>query len=156
MDIANEQVREVISGLSTTHKNKLLSIREGIEAAIADFQILCDIPVTLEVSDPSWENVSLLMQRQLLLIVKESLVNIRRHANAKTVRINIFRNDEHLVLEVNDDGKGFKPDESDSGKHFGLKVMQARAERSGGKLIVSSEPAAGTSVKARFPLEPPK
>jgi len=153
LDIANEQVRQVINGLSTNQKNNLPGLKEEIDAAVADFQDRCDVPVTLMASESSWENTSLLIQRQLLLILRESLVNISRHANAETVRINIYRDQDHLVLNVKDDGEGFNLDQTGDGKHFGLKIMHARAERSGGSLIIHSDPGFGTSLTATFPLE---
>lgn len=153
LDIATEQVRQVISGLSTNQKDKLLGLKDEIDAAIADFQELCDIPVFLKANESSWENATLLIQRQLLLILRESLVNIRRHANAKTVQINIFRDQYHLVLNIKDDGEGINLNQAVNGEHFGLKIMHARAERSGGSLIIHSEPGDGTSLTATFPLE---
>ena len=153
LDVANEQVRRVISGLSTNSKTKLLGFKEEIESIVADFQALCDIPVALYVSESSGEHASSLIQRQLILILREALVNIRRHANAKTVEIKVFREQYHLILNVKDDGEGFNLNQLGNDGHFGLKIMLARAERSGGKLNIHSKPGDGTALKAILPLE---
>ena len=59
-------------------------------------------------------------------------------------------------MQIKDNGRGFNPDEAQGDKHFGLEIMQARAERSGGRLEIISSPGAGTEVKASFPLEKPR
>jgi two-component system nitrate/nitrite sensor histidine kinase NarX len=89
-------------------------------------------------------------QLQLLFIVQEALSNIRKHAKAKAVRIEVT-NAQDFELSVQDDGCGF--DLSASGvqpeQHVGLTIMKERATRLGARLAVTSD-ATGTRVSLRL------
>jgi signal transduction histidine kinase len=63
------------------------------------------------------------------------------------------RRDNHAVLIVEDDGKGFDPDEvTDTGKGLGLIGMRERASLSGGEIEVQSAPGQGTTIFLRVPI----
>jgi two-component system nitrate/nitrite sensor histidine kinase NarX len=153
--VAHEQVRMVISGLATRPNVNTLCLQTDIKNCIADFNKLCDIPVKLQVIGIPWEDASPIVQRQLLLILREALVNIRRHAHASRVDIAVAKNADLLVLQIRDNGRGFNPDKAMGDQHFGLEIMHARADRSGGKMEIISSPGAGTEIKASFPLNKP-
>lgn len=150
--ITQEQVRMAISGLSSGSNSSEPRLRAEIEACIADFQTISNIPIELSISDTPWENATATVRRQILLILREALINIRRHSQAKSAQISIFKDEEYLTLLVEDDGKGFEPEHASRDGHFGLEIMNARAERSGGTFNIKSSPSSGTSIKARFPL----
>ena len=79
-------------------------------------------------------------------ILQEALRNVWAHAQARHVRVAVGLDDDRLVLEVDDDGRGFDPDallyES------GLATMRSFTDLSGGSLTLTSAPGAGTSVVA--------
>ena len=70
------------------------------------------------------------------------------------MRVCIERVDGQCRLTIEDDGCGFDPQDIQGGHHLGLRLMRARAERSGGTLMVESAPGAGTRVVVSFPLMP--
>jgi len=82
-------------------------------------------------------------------IFQEALNNICRHANANSVEITVRAAEPWLVLTVQDDGRGFRPDRS---KGLGMVGMQERAENLGGTLRVTSEPGRGTLIEVALPL----
>ncbi len=89
-------------------------------------------------------------------IAQEALNNIARHANAEDVSISLDFRDSLIVLEVEDDGKGFSPEEvlarrGDSAS-FGLMGMQERATLFGGSMQVESQPGEGTRLTATIPV----
>lgn len=89
----------------------------------------------------------------MLRIVQEALANIRKHADAHTVRILLrCRVPGQYTLLVEDDGQGFASPKRNGhpGEHIGLSIMQERARRLGGELRVESEPGEGTRVELRF------
>lgn len=86
-------------------------------------------------------------------IMQELVGNILKHAGAKEVNVQLFRNRGNLVLLVNDDGRGFGPDR-DTGAGMGLAGMRDRARLLGGTFNLESAPGQGTTATLRIPLEP--
>lgn len=94
------------------------------------------------------------VQIQVLHIVQEALSNVRKHAGARRVWLDVAKQPQWQI-EVRDDGAGFDmasgpPDET----HVGLRIMSERAERIGATLEVLSTPGRGTSVVLTMPLRP--
>jgi signal transduction histidine kinase len=90
-------------------------------------------------------------KRALYRIAQEALHNIVKHAHASAVFLRLEKQDNELVLEVRDDGKGFDPAEPFQG-HLGLRSMKERATRLGGTCSLASTPAQGTWLCVRLPL----
>ena len=83
-----------------------------------------------------------------------ALDNVRKHANARSVRIAFFLEDGWARVTVHDDGRGFDPDVSSAGmeEHVGLRVMRERAEEVGGSLSLQSASGQGTELLVRVPV----
>ena len=94
------------------------------------------------------------VELQLIRIVQESLTNVRKHAKASRVTIDIRRDGETLRASIEDDGAGFKRTDLPRGEfpRFGLTTMHERAESVGGALMIVSEPGKGTTVNFEMPL----
>ena len=88
-------------------------------------------------------------QVQVMHIVQESLSNIRKHAQATQVEVKVERSADGTVIAVSDNGIGFAAGGHDdpTGRHVGLKIMQERARRVGGRCTVASAPGQGTRVE---------
>ncbi|GAA2366388.1 sensor histidine kinase [Streptomyces cuspidosporus] len=86
----------------------------------------------------------------LLRCTQESLANVRKHARASTVGVNLTRRPYGVELEITDDGTGFDPEESAG---FGLDGMRKRLAELGGRLTVTSSVGDGTRILAMIPLE---
>lgn len=91
---------------------------------------------------------------QVLRVVREALVNARRHAHARQIRVRLQQHGAEASVTVEDDGQGFDPKApwSDGVSHFGLSIMRARAARLGGRLSVHSAPGQGTRVQLCWPI----
>lgn len=86
----------------------------------------------------------------LFRILQESLINVTRHANAKKVKVALKMKDEHLMLNITDDGNGFS--ESIKNKHkLGILGMKERTFMMGGSYQINSSPDKGTSVTVTIP-----
>lgn len=83
---------------------------------------------------------------------QEALTNISKHAQPRTVRIDLSDREEVLTLEITDDGKGIDPATLKKPRAFGLKGLQERARTVGGWLDISSRPGHGTSLILSIPL----
>ena len=94
------------------------------------------------------------LRHQLFLVVKESLNNVVRHADATTVALRIQATNELIAVEIKDDGRGFEraPDNSLAD---GLRNMKQRMTEINGHCDIESKPGAGTriSIEYTWPLE---
>jgi len=87
---------------------------------------------------------------ELLRILQEALANVRRHSAATIVEVGLRTDDQAILLEVSDDGRGFDPGSARAG--IGLSAMRERVEELGGEIEISSRPGEGTEVTVRVPL----
>ncbi|MFD9892981.1 sensor histidine kinase [Amycolatopsis sp. NPDC059027] len=85
----------------------------------------------------------------LLRAAQEALTNIRKHAAASTVSVQVSVVDDSVRLLVRDNGVGFDPDDPSDG--FGLPGMRSRAEQVGGRLTVRSGRTGGTELTVEVP-----
>jgi signal transduction histidine kinase len=100
------------------------------------------------------ENLSLSLDVEVALyfIAQEALNNVLKHAHAKSVNIRIRKRKNDLVLEVEDDGRGFNPQQENLGG-IGLRNMKERILMVGGKLRIDSHPGEGTKITVTVPKE---
>ncbi len=89
----------------------------------------------------------------LYRLVQEAVNNILKHANAKNIFVSIENNATHINVLIEDDGGGFEinnKNKINTGK--GLSSMSQRAELSGGKCTIESNPGKGTKIDITIPL----
>ena len=107
-------------------------------------RIELDLPETLP-ELPA--DVSLALYR----IAQEALTNVRRHARATKVRLQLATGPREIVLQVEDDGIGFDPWVERLNRH-GLAGIAHRVQMLAGRLDIASRPGHGTRIEARMPL----
>ena len=93
---------------------------------------------------------------QILRVVREALINAQRHAQANSITVRLELADGGIRIVIEDNGIGFDPATppvDDGRQHFGLNIMQARAARLGGQLVIDSSPREGTRVILSWPRE---
>ncbi|GIX24151.1 MAG: nitrate/nitrite sensor protein [Caldimonas sp.] len=96
------------------------------------------------------------VQIQVLHVVQEALSNVRKHAHAREVWVDVEQAPVWRFT-VRDDGVGFdtdgqRPDET----HVGLRIMRERAARIGATVTVQAEPGKGTCVTLTLPPSSPQ
>ena len=142
------QVREVLSDHVEPDRPEREFLPE-LRACADAFSRFTEIPVEFLVLDDCYPTAS--AQAQVLHIVGEALANIRRHAQAQRVRIEIRRNAGDIQIEVCDDGKGFAVGVTGGPHHLGVTIMKERARRCGGQFTIESAPGSGTCVRLQLP-----
>ena len=97
------------------------------------------------------------METALYRMFQEALTNVIRHASAKTVRFFLARRDGWFVGRIEDNGRGFNPNdihlEGTESRGLGLLGMKERVIQFGGELGIESEYGSGTFITIRLPLE---
>jgi len=83
-------------------------------------------------------------------ISQEALTNIARHSGASLVDLALQKAGGRVELTIQDNGRGFRPDEIVKG--LGLSTMRERAELTGGTFSVESAQGKGTTIRASWPL----
>jgi len=90
-------------------------------------------------------------------VVQEALTNIRKHANATKVALRIQFQEDKLLVEVHDNGKGFglsqTLDSAISVGHMGLLGMQQRVEMLGGDIRIKTSEGTGTTITLNLPTQ---
>jgi signal transduction histidine kinase len=87
----------------------------------------------------------------LFRIAQEALTNIRRHAQARQVKLGLELGAQRVSLTVEDDGVGFAPGRAE-GRHHGLAGMRHRVQMFAGEFSLDSRPDGGTRIRASLPL----
>lgn len=96
--------------------------------------------------------LALNVEREVWRIAQEAVVNVERHAHARTLRVEWGASGAEVVLVISDDGQGLprSPQRSDG---YGLVGMRERANAIGASLTVKSPPGQGTTVRLTVPTE---
>jgi signal transduction histidine kinase len=90
--------------------------------------------------------------QQLYCIIQEGLTNICKHAHAQEVNISSDYNQQHLWLELQDNGQGFV-ERADRHHGFGLRGMRERVHLIGGRLEIQSSIGQGTKIQVVIPYD---
>lgn len=90
----------------------------------------------------------------LVRSARGALANVVEHAGATRVALTLTYQDDEVVLDVRDDGRGFDPAQVRASglRGRGLAGIGDRAAGLGGRADVESAPGEGTTVSVRFPL----
>ena len=95
------------------------------------------------------------VQVAIYRVCQEALNNVAKHADASRVEIDLKHEGNAIELSIHDDGKGFDPERTASG-HYGLSMMQERADAVGAQLSITSQPGHGTELLIHWRPTPPK
>jgi signal transduction histidine kinase len=154
LEAAVEDVDRAIRDL----RNYIFGLRPGILADRQLDQALKEMASDfgsrtgiVTVADVDNEAASILASRagDVVQLAREALSNVSRHGDAATCRVSLRRGDDGLVLEIDDDGRGFDVETTTWG--MGLHNLRERVESLGGVLVVESTPGEGTTVRATLP-----
>jgi signal transduction histidine kinase/ligand-binding sensor domain-containing protein len=170
-DPDSERGRSILETIGTTARSLVDNTRDIVWSINPDYDDLASLVVRMrEIASDMFDGTGISWQleadaapthlgpdqrRHLLLIVKEALANITRHAHADRVRIGIQIEKHRLLIEVNDDGRGFLPasqGEKKRGSGNGLRNMRFRTSGIGGRLSIDSQPGHGTRIRIEAPL----
>jgi len=94
------------------------------------------------------------VETNLYRIAQEALNNILKHASAREVSVTLNQNGREAVLVIEDDGRGFDPEQTAAHATGGLGLigMRERAALLGGRLEIESHDGGGTAIYARIPI----
>lgn len=152
LDVCSQAMQSVRRILNDLRPGVLdhLGLWPALETLLQDFQRRSGLACRY-VCLPELERCRLGRDAEIALyrIVQEVLTNVSRHANARSVQIEVTAEGCDLVLRIVDDGQGMRvPLQPTS---FGLLGMRERTLALGGKLDIVSKPGEGTAVVLYLP-----
>lgn len=157
IQLASTQVRDVIADMRPPRLESDAPLLEYLQAAIKTHRDRGGPPLEFEANLPkSPLRLSAVQKLTLTRIVQEVLLNIRKHARAKQVRLCLEADADALYLAIADDGKGFDLAEVEAQPvdrgGAGLANLRARVEALSGELTIARDNTGeGTEVKVTLP-----
>ena len=143
-------IRNFILGLTPEMLDEA-DLASSIASLAAEFQGNTMIDLDTRVSSELPE-VSPATAAHLLAMTREGLSNIARHSGATRASLELEHADGALHLTISDNGRGFDVEAARGSEHHGLANLRSRADAMGGTFLVTSEPATGTRLEARVPM----
>ncbi len=147
LDEAHNELRELLNNFRAPVDQRGLA--PALEKLAQRFRQETGTPIFFQKSCRQI-NLGASEEMQILRIVQESLVNVRKHAQAHTVRVLLTcQGDNEYTVLIEDDGVGFEnaSPSGNPGEHIGLSIMEERAHRLGASIRIESEPGEGTRVE---------
>ena len=111
-----------------------------------------NIGVRVRVKSIGEHPLSVRIEAGLYRMAQEALNNIAQHADAQNVLIELTSTPQYVQLAVEDDGRGFDP-ENVREDRYGLIGLNERAHLLGGSFAIESTPDRGTRLEIHIPLE---
>ena len=146
-----QEARSLASGLVLPHLSDL-TLAETLAEVVAAHERRTDTRVELNMRDLP-ERIAVPAQVTVYRFVQEALNNAFRHAQGIGQRVQARVDEDALIVEVSDQGKGFDPAQpTDGDNQLGLIGMRERVESLGGAFCVETSPGQGTRVIASVPM----
>ncbi len=146
---AMRAIRDLAMGLRPSMLDDI-----GLEAALQwqgrEFSRHTGVPANVEVQG-SLDDLTDVQKTCIYRVVQEALTNCARHAAAKRVVVSLRTEQNGIVVIVQDDGIGFRPDPS-TFRGLGLLGMEERVQELGGNMVISSHQNMGTVIRVEIPL----
>jgi len=146
-------VRTLSQALAPALQGEQFSLPESVTLLVATLNLADDGPLVSCHCDANTQDLPLPLRLAAYRMVAELLHNALRHAQARTVRVDIRRLPASLRLSVADDGRGFDPQSPPPTRGgLGLRSIRARAAYLRGNLQVSSQPGQGSIISIDLPI----
>lgn len=142
---------QVVRNISTDLRPSALDfgIAAALEWLVKEFETRTGIPCVLTTMS------DIVLDEQLAIaifrIAQESLNNVAKHANARHASVLLVSRNDHIRVEIQDDGCGFDVTAEHKPKSFGLLGIRERVSALGGKFDIHSTPGKGTRLAIRLP-----
>ena len=146
IDVTIKDIRGTIFGLQNRSES---SLRADVRKLVKEYASVLGFTPAVRTQGPVDTVVPAETQVELLAVLREALSNVAKHAQARSVSVELEGNEDEACLRVRDDGVGMPPDRVESG----LRNARARAEALRGAFDLSGNVPHGTVLTWRVPLD---
>jgi two-component system nitrate/nitrite sensor histidine kinase NarX len=143
-------VRELLVHFRT--RTNTDDIETALKETLQKFKYQTGLPTALEVTGHGLP-LPADVQVQVLHVVQEALSNVRKHAQASHVNLEVLKGSQWRFV-VRDDGQGFDTQGLHGESHVGMKIMHERAQRIGATVLVTSRVGQGSTLTLTLPEHP--
>ncbi|MBN1483736.1 MAG: MEDS domain-containing protein [Chloroflexia bacterium] len=151
----SEELRSTIFALHSPHLAGSDGLTDLLNKQVAEFQAQTGIAATF-IAPAQIPSLPREVREAIYRIVRESLSNVHKHAQASAVVVSLHCDQDELTVTVQDDGGGLSDPEAlkrgERTLHFGVATMRQAAEQAQGSLLIANNEDRGVGVKAHFPL----
>ena len=151
VDGAIDSVQRICSELRPTLLDDV-GIVAGIEWQAGEFQKRTGIECRVSF-EPEGISLDEHISVDIFRIFQETLTNVARHAGATRIDASLKVDNDKLLLEIQDNGRGIKEGEISGSKSFGLMGMRERVYSWGGELYITGIAGKGTTILVSVPLD---
>ena len=164
-DMVRQRISDAIGGLNDvirnirsyihdlkSHQFRGRSLDLGLEELARELRMYSLLDVQVEIDSGACTSITPEQTNEIMHIAQEALVNIRKHAHASSVKMELTGTDEQLMLTIEDDGSGFGENGRNSDSGHGLRNMHERAQRLSAKIEISGNARQGTRVALVVPM----
>ncbi len=128
-----------------------MALAAGVSALVEEFRVNTMVDTEVRVDDVDLAGVTAEETGQLLIIAREALSNVARHARATRALVDLRGTPDRVVLAIEDNGTGFTVDAARAPAHQGLGNMRNRAHAIGATIVIDSARGSGTRIIVTLP-----
>ena len=159
-DLARKTTKEIRHMLFTLRP--LVLENQGLTAALGQLadkmKESYEQPVTVRVANSAERALDSHQQGVIFYIIEEAVGNARKHAKASMINVNVYKQEDVVLVNISDNGVGFDTTEAEKkamerGGHLGMINLRERAEMVGGTLRMESAAGKGTSITVVVPIK---
>lgn len=125
----------------------------GLRRLLTEYRVNTLSEAMLTGNEKDVENLQHNDALTLFHICQEALANTAKHAKAKRVSVNLWTTSERVIMEIEDNGKGFDLDKMSMTLGHGLSNIHIRVRNVNGDVEITSAPGEGTTILAWLPRE---
>jgi signal transduction histidine kinase len=153
---SNHELRSAIFALRNFDFGGDSDFVDLLNDQLNEFQKEFKIETTLVIS-PGFGSIPSSIAGAIYRVLREGLVNTRKHASASAVLVSLNCDDRFASITIQDNGVGLPQDPSDESSvnelHFGINTLRQHVASLGGDLFIGNNDDRGTILKASFPLQ---
>jgi signal transduction histidine kinase len=149
LNTAIRDIRSYILDLQPTRFQDT-DVSQNLLRLSTEFKKNSQMDIDLHIEEDALGMLEKEQEKTVLHIAQEALANTARHSDATRVLLSVRSTDDHVLLQVIDNGKGFEVDNQPEVLGHGLSNMAQRALHSGGEFEIVSSPDDGTTVTVRM------
>jgi two-component system sensor histidine kinase UhpB len=148
----HDEVRRIVRGIRPGVLEEL-GLAAALERLCEEFEEIHGIEVRLTAPDAAVGTLPWTVQISLYRILQESLTNVAKHAQARSVDVALTRASDMVTLTIQDDGRGFHETGSAGSSGMGLNSIRERARMVHGTCAIRAADGRGLLIQVTIPAQ---